>query len=134
MRLGPLALCTLLAASAAFAAEPTVLKGQPFSASPTSGMAPLTVTFSGVGSGIEFGDGTGQAKNDGIALNHASHIYSTAGTYTATSGSASAKITVTGHSAACPNIGYGINCARGYHAQTNYDSNGCPIQPTCVSN
>lgn len=105
-----------------------------FAATPISGTAPLTVSFSGGGTAIDFGDGTGTAQSDGVALNQASHTYSRAGTYTATSGDSSVTITVTSSGAACPNIGYGISCIQGYHAQTNYDSNGCEIQPTCTPN
>lgn len=63
-----------------------------FSASPTSGPAPLTVSFQGSGSVltqgayISFGDGTpnvGTINSEGIVIN-ASHIYYNPGTYTAT--------------------------------------------------
>jgi hypothetical protein len=106
----------------------------PFAATPISGAVPLTVTFSGAGTSIDFGDGTGMAQSDGVALGQTSHTYTRAGTYKATSGDLSVKITVTGSLAACPNIAYGISCVQGYHAQTNYDSHGCEIQPTCTPN
>lgn len=54
-----------------------------FSASPTSGAAPLTVSFSGVGSSIDFGDGSGQAASDNAQIGTATHTYAAAGTYTA---------------------------------------------------
>jgi PKD repeat protein len=81
-----------------------------FSANPTSGIAPLGVSFSGSWSGgsggyswtLSFGDG-GSTSGSGSSMS-ASHTYSSAGTYTATltvkdsagnSASKSATITVT---------------------------------------
>jgi PKD repeat protein len=71
-----------------------------FSASLTSGQAPLTVTFSGVDSaGMNFGDGSLKQASDNQTIGTISHTYTTAGTYTATmqdsSGSHSVTITVT---------------------------------------
>src|SRR3989344_7100105 len=61
-----------------------------FSASPTSGPAPLTVRFaSGVGSAIDFGDGTSDLFPYCLAIGCSTqgfvigHTYSSAGTYTA---------------------------------------------------
>ena len=69
-----------------------------FSATPTSGTAPLTVSFSGVGSSIDFGNGTGQQESGGLSIGKTTYTYSTAGTYTATSGGQSVTITVTANS------------------------------------
>ena len=64
----------------------------PFSASPTSGSAPLLVTFGSTGFGtITFGDGSTGAMSGGLPTCFtcgpafsANHTYSAAGTYTAT--------------------------------------------------
>lgn len=118
----------------------------------------------GSGLFIDFGDGTPPvALQDRPTTcpssaavcpqSSSSHAYSRAGTYTATLYAppryattcpmsdphcagrlATVTIKVTGSGAVCPNIGYSINCVQGYHAQTNYDSNGCEIQPTCTPN
>jgi len=47
-----------------------------FSASPESGSAPLTVTFSHVGSSIDFGDGSlGPFRTNGVKVGDTSHTY-----------------------------------------------------------
>jgi PKD repeat protein len=65
-----------------------------FGASPTSGQAPLTVTFSGVDSGMNFGDGSLEQASDNQTIGPISHTYTTAGTYSATDGSQHVTITV----------------------------------------
>jgi len=68
---------------------------QTFTGTPTSGAAPLTVTFSNVGSSIDYGDGSlGPVRNSGT-VGQATHTYTSVGTYTATSDGFSVKISVT---------------------------------------
>jgi hypothetical protein len=62
------------------------------SASPLSGNAPLAVTFSSVGSSIDFGDGS---VASGAAGSSVSHTYTQSGTFTVRSGSSQITITVT---------------------------------------
>ena len=69
--------------------QPADLQPPRFTASPTSGPAPLTVTFcASAGIGIDFGDGTtsgmGMARRNDCpagSSSFATHIYSVAGTY-----------------------------------------------------
>ena len=62
-------------------------------ATPISGPAPISVTFTGVSGTVHFGDG---GSAGGVGYNGTTHIYTTPGTYTATSGNYSVTITVTG--------------------------------------
>ncbi|MDP2649166.1 MAG: hypothetical protein Q8P19_04720, partial [bacterium] len=79
----------------------SIISGQSpgtFSASPTSGTAPLSVTFSGLsGNSISFGDGSSayiiDATYEGITI---PHTYTKSGTYVATNNGRSVTITVTG--------------------------------------
>lgn len=63
-------------------------------ASPTSGMAPLVVVFSGVVNSINFGDGSSSVIFDRTTPSSLSHTYTTPGTYVAKSGTSSVTITV----------------------------------------
>jgi PKD repeat protein len=63
----------------------------------TSGQAPLTVTFSGIGSTINFGDGTNQSSQNGGALGSINHTYTAAGNYVVTSGNLQVTISVSGN-------------------------------------
>jgi PKD repeat protein len=68
-----------------------------FTASPISGIAPLTVTFTNVGTYIDYGDGSlGPIRSEGAKVGEAKHTYKSAGTYTAHSDGATATITVLG--------------------------------------
>src|SRR5262249_9194196 len=63
----------------------------------TSGQAPLTVTFSGIGSSINFGDNTNQSSPNGGALGSVNHTYTAAGNYVVTSGNLQVTISVSGN-------------------------------------
>jgi PKD repeat protein len=71
----------------------------PFSVSPTSGPAPLVVTFTGVGNSITFGDNSGQAASSDGLIGQTTHTYTNPETYTATSGGSSVSIVATGNQA-----------------------------------
>jgi PKD repeat protein len=66
-------------------------------ASPTTGTAPLTVTFTGVGKDIQYGDGSfgiGPSGSVDHNIGKAIHTYTSVGTYTARSDGSSVVITV----------------------------------------
>jgi PKD repeat protein len=72
-----------------------------FSATPTSGPAPLTVRFTGIGSGasIDLGNGVTSQWIDGTP-SYINYTYQTAGTYTATlrgQGGALGTVTITAY-------------------------------------
>ncbi|HEV3245441.1 MAG TPA: PKD domain-containing protein [Candidatus Paceibacterota bacterium] len=69
---------------------------QTFSVSPTSGTAPLTVTFVNVGSSIDFGDGSGINGSTGAVIGTSVHTYANGGTYIAVSGGMTVTIVVIG--------------------------------------
>ena len=82
------------------------------SANPSSGTAPFSVTFSGTGTSIDYGDGSvGPTVSAGSTIGTVSHTYTQAGTFTARSGGSSLRITVTaapytfGPLAVTPNVG-----------------------------
>ena len=73
----------------------TTVSSGSLSASPASGDAPLTVTFSGVGSNLSFGDdGPVLIADGGTTLGTVTHLYLSSGTYTATSDGKSVNIKV----------------------------------------
>lgn len=111
-------LATLVVLSISFGTQARVLLAQAnvappadsgFSASPTSGTAPLAVGFNYRGVSrqqptLDFGDGSSSGMNAApicatcVPVHVASHIYVAAGTYTATltaNGQAAATITIT---------------------------------------
>ena len=74
---------------------PTAAPVASLSANPSSGTAPLSVTFSGTGASIDYGDGsTGPTVSAGSTIGTISHTYTQAGTFTARSGGSSLTITV----------------------------------------
>jgi|GEM_PF-3082010 PKD repeat protein len=79
------------------AGSPPANQGGLLTANVTSGQAPLTVTFNGIGSSINFGDGTNQSSQNGGALGIVNHTYTTAGNYVATSGNLQVTISVSGN-------------------------------------
>ena len=79
------------------ALSPTPQYSSAFSASPTSGMAPLTVTFTNVGDSICYGEGPCMTVTNNGNIGTTQYIYHSAGTYTATSNGSNITITVTGN-------------------------------------